>query len=66
MHNIVKEAHGKLIEISKNKKQYATLLTDLTVQVSTARTSCYFFAVACLLRRVVRCLLTTMCIMHTS
>ncbi len=34
MHNIVKEAHGKLIEYSKNKKQYATLLTDLTVQVS--------------------------------
>ena len=36
VHNIVKEAHGKLIEISKNKKQYSTLLTDLTVQVGTS------------------------------
>ena len=33
MHNIVKEAHGKLIEFSKNKKQYQSLLTNLTVQV---------------------------------
>ena len=33
MHNIVKEAHGKLIEISKSKKQYQGLLADLTVQV---------------------------------
>lgn len=33
MHSIVKEAHAKLLEISNNKKQYKTLLTDLTVQV---------------------------------
>lgn len=33
VHNIVKEAHGKLIEYSKDKKQYQSLLTDLTVQV---------------------------------
>ena len=33
VHNIVKEAHGKLIEISKSKKQYQGLLADLTVQV---------------------------------
>ena len=33
VHNIVKEAHGKLIEISKSKKQYQSLLADLTVQV---------------------------------
>ncbi|CAK0782280.1 hypothetical protein CVIRNUC_005616 [Coccomyxa viridis] len=32
VHNIVKEAHGKLIEISKSKKQYQSLLADLTVQ----------------------------------
>lgn len=57
VHNIVKEAHGKLIEISKNKKQYATLLTDLTVQVITAPVSSSFFAVACLPQNVGSCLL---------
>lgn len=35
VHNIVKEAHGKLIEFSKNKKQYQSLLTNLTVQALT-------------------------------
>ena len=33
VHSIVKEAHGKVIEFAKNKKQYQSLLTDLTVQV---------------------------------
>lgn len=33
VHSIVKEAHGKLIDFAKNKKQYQSLLTDLTVQV---------------------------------
>lgn len=46
VHNIVKEAHGELIKFSKNKKQYAKLLTDLTVQVSTAS--------ICLLNPVIR------------
>lgn len=34
MHGLVKEAHAQLLAISSNKKQYKSLLTDLTVQVS--------------------------------
>jgi vacuolar-type H+-ATPase subunit E/Vma4 len=39
VHSIVKDAHAKLIEIAANKKQYKSLLTDLTVQVCMPRRS---------------------------
>ena len=34
VHGLVKEAHSQLLAMSNNKKQYKSLLTDLTVQVS--------------------------------
>lgn len=34
VHGLVKDAHKQLLAIASNKKQYKSLLTDLTVQVS--------------------------------
>lgn len=34
VHGLVKEAHSHLLSLSGNKKQYKSLLTDLTIQVS--------------------------------